>query len=105
MNHNKQERIRIKLKSFNSKLLDKACETIKEKIIDKEATILGPIRLPNKKRIYCVLRSPHVNKKSREHFEIRMYKRIIDIYPNEKTTASSLIGINLPAGVDTTVIF
>ena len=99
------ERIRIKLKSFNSKLLDIACETIKNKITDEQARVIGPVRLPNKKRIYCVLRSPHVNKKSREHFEIRMHKRIIDIYPKDNSAATSLIGINLPAGVDTTVIF
>ena len=64
---------------------------------------MGPIPLPTKKRIYCVLRSPHVNKDSREHFEIRVHKRILDIYPSTINTAHSLININLPSGVTTTI--
>lgn len=98
-----QERIRIKLESFNHQLLDSACQQIAEKITSTQSKIIGPIRLPTKKRIYCVLKSPHVNKDAREHFEIRIYKRIIDVYPATINAAYSLININLPSGVTTTI--
>jgi small subunit ribosomal protein S10 len=64
---------------------------------------VGPIPLPTKQRIYCVLRSPHVNKDSREHFEIRIHKRIIDIYPSSLNSAQSILKINLPSGVSTKI--
>ena len=105
MTTSNQDRIRIKLESFDSDLLNQACTTIQEKVTSETAKVVGPIRLPSKKRIYCVLRSPHVNKDAREHFEIRVHKRIIDIYPTNSETATSLIGINLPSGINTTVIF
>jgi|TARA_Y200000002_G_C22494435_1_gene584423 small subunit ribosomal protein S10 len=103
MNLDVKEKIRIKLESFDHELLDTACKQIIEKIQTTQSKVVGPIPLPTKKRIYCVLRSPHVNKDSREHFEIRVHKRILDIYPSTINTAHSLININLPSGVTTTI--
>jgi small subunit ribosomal protein S10 len=100
---NTQERIRIKLESFDYKLLENACGQIQEKIESTQSKVVGPVPLPTKKRIYCVLRSPHVNKDAREHFEIRIHKRIIDVYPSTVEAAYSLININLPSGVTTTI--
>lgn len=98
-----QEKIRIKLESFSADLLNSACIQIKEKIENTQSRIVGPVPLPTKKRIYCVLRSPHVNKDAREHFEIRIHKRIIDIYPASVEAAYSLVNVNLPSGVTTTI--
>ncbi|PKQ28109.1 MAG: 30S ribosomal protein S10 [Candidatus Anoxymicrobium japonicum] len=64
------------------------------------ATISGPVPLPTEKNIYCVIRSPHVNKDSREHFEIRTHKRLIDIMDPAPATVDALMGMDLPAGVD-----
>ena len=95
-----QEKIRIKLESFNHELLNISCTQIMEKLKTTEIKIVGPIPLPTKKRIYCVLRSPHVNKDAREHFEIRTHKRLIDIYQPNDETFLSLRKLDLPAGVD-----
>lgn len=100
---NKQERIRIRLESFDHKLLEEACQQILEKINITQSKVVGPLPLPLKKRIYCVLRSPHVNKDSREHFEIRTHRRLIDVYPTSLEAAYSLVNINLPSGVTTTI--
>ena len=97
---NTQERIRIKLESFDHKLLNQACDEIQEKIKTTQSKIVGPVSLPTKKRIYCVLRSPHVNKDSREHFEIRVHKRIIDIYQPNEETLTALRNLDLSAGID-----
>lgn len=103
MNLEIKKKIRIKLESFDHKLLDSSCQQIIEKIKITDSKIVGPIPLPTKKRIYCVLSSPHVNKDSREHFEIRTHKRILDIYTNLTATSHSLISINLPSGVKATI--
>jgi small subunit ribosomal protein S10 len=103
MNLETKEKIRIKLESFDSELLDISCKQIFEKVQVTQAKIVGPIPLPVKKKIYCVLRSPHVNKDSREHFEIRKHSRIIDIYPLVSDTTNSLLSINLPSGVKITL--
>jgi len=103
MNNQSKDKIRIKLESFESELLDISCKQIIEKVGLTEAKIIGPVPLPVRKKIYCVLRSPHVNKDSREHFEIKRYSRIIDIYPSVNTTTQSLLSINLPSGVKTTI--
>lgn len=101
-----KEKIRIKLESFNHELLDISCQQIIEKIKTTNSKIIGPIPLPTKKRIYCVLRSPHVNKDSREHFEIRIHKRILDIYPSSVDYDNQLlININLPSGVTTNIVW
>ena len=103
MNLEIKENIRIKLESFDSSLLDLACQQIEESLRITKAKVVGPIPLPTKKRIYCVLRSPHVNKDSREQFEIRVHKRIIDIYPSMPNATHSIININLPSGVSTKI--
>ena len=102
MNLEVKEKIRIKLESFDHELLDASCQQIIEKVQTTQSKVVGPIPLPTKKRIYCVLRSPHVNKDSREHFEIRVHKRIIDIYPL-KMDSQSILKINLPSGVSTKI--
>lgn len=94
------KRIRIKLKSFDNRLLDKSVEEIVELAKRSGVKIVGPIPLPTKKEIYTVLRSPHVNKKSREQFEIRVHKRLIDIMDSTARTVDSLSKLNLPAGVE-----
>jgi small subunit ribosomal protein S10 len=97
-----RQKIRIKLKSFNHKSLSEACNKITKIInaIEFDAIVVGPIPLPTEKRIYCVLRSPHVDKDSREHFEIRTHKRILDIYyKSSKNIIDSLSSVILPSGV------
>ncbi len=96
----KVQRIRIRLKSYDHRLLDKSADQIVDTARRTGASICGPVPLPTKKRIYCVLRSPHVDKKSREHFEIRVHKRLIDINDPTPTTADALMRLDLPAGVD-----
>ena len=96
----KVQRIRIRLKSYDHRLLDKSADQIVETAKRTGATVCGPVPLPTRKRVYCVLRSPHVDKKSREHFEIRIHKRLIDINDPTPTTADALMRLDLPAGVD-----
>ena len=103
MNLDIKKKIRIKLESFDYELLNFSCEQIIEKIQVTNSKIIGPIFLPTKKRIYCVLSSPHVNKNAREHFEIRIHKRILDIYPLDLSIRKSLITVNLPSGVKSTI--
>ena len=100
MNLEIKENIRIKLESFDSSLLDLACQQIKESVQTTQSKVVGPVPLPTKKRIYCVLRSPHVNKDSREHFEIRTHKRLIDVYAPSEQTMENLRNLDLSAGVD-----
>jgi small subunit ribosomal protein S10 len=94
-------KIRIALSSFNKKILLEACEKIVSVVllVEEPNTIKGPIPLPTRKRIYCVLRSPHVDKDSREQFEIRRYKRIIDLVHTSVQTFDSLVRLELPPGV------
>jgi small subunit ribosomal protein S10 len=81
-----QQKIRIRLKAFDRRLLDTSCDKIVETASRTDATAVGPIPLPTRRKIFCVLRSPHVDKDSREHFETRTHRRIIDIYqPSSKT--------------------
>ena len=96
----KKNRIRVCLKAYDHKLIDVSAEKIVETAKRTDAKVAGPIPLPTKRRIYCVLRSPHVNKKSREHFEMRTHKRIIDIYEPTQQTMDELRRLDLPAGVD-----
>jgi small subunit ribosomal protein S10 len=95
-----QQKIRIRLKAFDRRILDTSCEKIVETANRTNATAIGPIPLPTKRKIYCVLRSPHVNKDSREHFETRTHRRIIDIYQPSSKTIDALMKLDLPAGVD-----
>ena len=96
----KRQRIRVCLKAYEHKLVDLSAEKIVETAKRTDAKVAGPIPLPTKRRIYCVLRSPHVDKKSREHFEMRTHKRIIDIYEPTQATMEELRRLDLPAGVD-----
>jgi small subunit ribosomal protein S10 len=94
------QKIRIKLKSYDHLLIDKSTEKIIKTVRSTGAVVSGPIPLPTKKTIYTVLRSPHVDKKSREQFEIRSHKRIIDIHNSNSRTIDSLSKLDIPAGVD-----
>lgn len=95
-----RQRIRVCLKAYDHKLIDVSADKIVETAKRTDAKVAGPIPLPTKRRIYCVLRSPHVDKKSREHFEMRTHKRIIDIYDPTQQTTEELSRLDLPAGVD-----
>jgi small subunit ribosomal protein S10 len=94
------QKIRIRLKAFDRRLLDTSCEKIVETASRTDAKAVGPIPLPTKRKIYCVLRSPHVDKDSREHFETRTHSRIIDILQPSSKTIDALMKLDLPAGVD-----
>ncbi|MCC7478639.1 30S ribosomal protein S10 [bacterium] len=94
------QRIRIRLKSFDHKVLDASVSRIVATAERSGAKVVGPIPLPTEKRIFCVLRSPHVDKESREHFEMRTHKRIIDIINPTQQTVEHLGSLDLPSGVD-----
>jgi small subunit ribosomal protein S10 len=93
-------KIRIKLKSFDHTILDAAAQKIADTVKGSGANALGPIPLPAEIERFCVLRSPHVDKKSREHFEIRTHKRLIDIESPTPATIDALKQLELPSGVD-----
>ena len=86
-----KQKIRIRLKSYEISLLNESCEKIIDTASRTDSLTMGPIPLPTKRKIYCVLRSPHVNKDSREHFEVRIHKRIIDVYDPTSKTIDSLM--------------
>ena len=94
------ERIRIRLKSFDHRMIDKSAADIVRTARNTGAKIVGPIPLPTKKRIYTVMRSPHIDKTSREQFESRTHKRLIDIIDSTPQTIDSLMKLDLPAGVE-----
>ena len=94
------QKIRIRLKAYDHKLLDAAALEIVETVRRTRAKVAGPIPLPTKINRYTVLRSPHVNKKSREQFEIRTHKRLLDILDPTQETLDSLMKLDLSAGVD-----
>lgn len=93
------EKIRIKLKAYESTLLDSAIHEIVATAKRTGAEIAGPVPLPTRKSRFCVLRSPHVDKKSREHFEIRTHKRLLDILSPTQQTIDALMKLDLSAGV------
>jgi small subunit ribosomal protein S10 len=94
------QKIRIRLKAFDYKLLDKATGEIVEKARQTGAKVAGPIPLPTQIERFTVNRSPHVDKKSREQFEIRTHKRLLDIHEPPGATIDALMKLDLPAGVD-----
>ena len=94
------EKIRIRLKSFDHRMIDKSAADIVKTAKNTGARIAGPIPLPTKKVVYTVNRSPHVNKKSREQFETRTHKRLIDIVDSTPQTIDSLMKLELPGGVE-----
>ncbi len=94
------EKMRIRLKAYDAELLEKSAEQIVETAKRTGSKVSGPIPLPTQKEIVTILRSPHKHKDSREQFEMRTHKRLIDIlYPTQKTV-DSLMKLDLPAGVD-----
>lgn len=95
-----RQRIRIKLKAYDHILIDKSTDKIVKTAKSTGAVISGPIPLPTKRSVYTVLRSPHVDKKSREQFETRIHKRLIDIFNSSSKTVDALMKLELPAGVD-----
>ena len=99
-----KERIRIRLKAYDYRILDQSTGEIVETAKRTGAQIAGPIPLPTMKNKYCVLRSPHVDKKSREQFEIRTHKRLIDIFEPTPQTVDALMKLDLPAGVDVEIL-
>jgi len=100
MTKEQNKTIQIKLKTYNSKLLQSSCNNIINTIKRTENKIIGPIPLPTKRKIYCVLRSPHVDKDSREHFEIRVHSKLISINSPSSQTIDALMKLNIPSGID-----
>ena len=94
------QKIRIKLKAYDHKLLDWSVGEIVETTRRTGAKVVGPVPLPTVRNRWTVLRSPHVDKKSREQFEIRTHKRLIDIFEPTPQTVDALMKLDLPAGVD-----
>lgn len=95
-----QQKIRIRLKAYDHKLLDVAAAQIVDTAKRTGARVSGPIPLPTEKSVYTILRSPHVNKDSREQFEMRTHKRLIDILEPTPKTVDSLMHLDLPAGIE-----
>jgi small subunit ribosomal protein S10 len=93
-------RIRIRLKAYDHKVIDQSAKQIVETALRTGANISGPIPLPIKKSVYTVVKSPHVYKKGREQFEMRVHKRLIDITDPTPKTVDALMNLSLPAGCD-----
>jgi small subunit ribosomal protein S10 len=96
----KQNRLRIRLASYDHRLIDASAAKIVDVAKNAKEKVVGPIPLPTERRVFCVLRSPHVDKKSREHFELRIHKRLIDILEPGQEIVAQLSRLDLPAGVD-----
>ena len=95
-----RQKIRIKLKAYDHRLLDQSAQQIVETAERTGAAVAGPIPLPTHIRKFCVIRSPHIDKDSREQFEIRTHKRLIDVLEPTTRTVDALMRLTLPAGVD-----
>lgn len=95
-----EQKIRIRLKAFDYRLIDQSAIKIVETAQKSGAKVLGPVPLPTQKKIWCVLKSPHVNKRGGEHYEIRIHKRLIDIVDPPASTVDALMQLDLPAGVN-----
>jgi len=96
----KKQKIRLTLKSYDHKLLDRAVKQIVLTVKRTGSNMVGPVPLPNRRKIFTVLRSPHVDKKSREQFELITHKRILDIVSPTEQTMDALMKLNISAGVD-----
>ena len=94
------QKIRIRLKSYDHEVIDVSARKIVETVTRAGATVVGPVPLPTEKNVYCVIRSPHKYKDSREQFELRTHKRLIDIYNAGNKTVEALTKLDPPAGVD-----
>ena len=97
------QKLRISVKAYEAGILDHSCTKIVEAVKSSGIEAVGPIPLPTKLRRYCVLTSPHVNKKARDHFEIRTHKRVIDVYRPVDTVLENLKNLDISAGVDVEV--
>ncbi len=97
------QKIRIRLKAYDHKLLDKSALEILDTVTRTGAAVRGPIPLPTRINKYCVLRGPHIDKKSREQFEIRTHKRLLDIVDHNQQTIDALMKLDLSAGVDVSI--
>ncbi len=95
-----KQKIRIRLKAYDHDLIDKSAKLIVEQAQRTGATIVGPVPLPTEKNVYCVIKGPFKDKDSREHFEMRTHKRLIDIHQPTPKTVDSLMRLDVPAGVD-----
>lgn len=96
----KKQKIRLTLKSYDHQLLDKAVRQIVLTVKRTGSEIMGPVPLPNKKRVITVLRSPHIDKKSREQFELTTHRRVLDIVSPSDQTMDALMKLNISSGVD-----
>jgi small subunit ribosomal protein S10 len=94
------QKIRIRLKAYDHEIIDQSARKIVDTVTRTGARVAGPVPLTTEKSVYCVIRSPHVDKDSREHFEMRTHKRLIDILDPTPKTVDSLMRLDLPAGVD-----
>ena len=94
------QKIRIRLKAYDHEVIDSSAKKIVETVTRTGAQVAGPVPLPTEKNVYCVIRSPHKYKDSREHFEMRTHKRLIDILDSRPQTIDALTKLDLPAGVD-----
>jgi small subunit ribosomal protein S10 len=94
------QKIRIRLKAYDHEVIDSSAKKIVETVTRTGASVAGPVPLPTEKNVYCVIKSPHKYKDSREHFEMRTHKRLIDILDPTPKTVDSLMRLDLPAGVD-----
>lgn len=103
MSLSKPQKLRISLKAYETNILDNSCNKIVAAVQASGIDAVGPIPLPTKRRKYCVLTSPHVNKDAREHFEIRTHKRIIDVFMPTDGTLENLRNLDIAAGVDVEV--
>jgi len=95
-----KQRIRIRLKAYDHKVIDQAAKQIVDTALRTGATLAGPIPLPTRRSTYTVIKSPHVYKKGREQFEMRVHKRLIDVFEPTPKTIDSLMNLSLPAGCD-----
>lgn len=95
-----EQKIRIRLKAYDHNVVDESSKKITETVLRTQAKIKGPVPLPTEIHRYCVVRGPHVHKTSREHFEMRIHKRLIDISEYNNETIEELQKLDLPAGID-----
>lgn len=95
-----KQRIRIRLKAYDHKVIDQAAKQIIDTALRTGASLAGPIPLPTERSSYTVIKSPHVYKKGREQFEMRVHKRLIDVFEPTPKTIDSLMNLSLPAGCD-----
>ena len=96
----REHRIRIRLKAYDHEVVDESARKIAETVVRTQAKVKGPVPLPTAKHRYTVIRGPHIDKDSREHFEMRIHKRLLDILEPTPKTVDSLMRLDLPAGVE-----